>query len=130
MPSSIPGLPLSPAPKKAANTIVEFYDYECPFCRATLPALQKIYEQRKHDTRFAFIEMPLQELHGDSAMMAARASIAVARTQPDKFLAFHYALMSRTEDITDAMVMEDARRPGSTSPACAPTWPGPKSPRR
>ncbi|HJR57325.1 MAG TPA: thioredoxin domain-containing protein [Rhizomicrobium sp.] len=99
-------------PEKAANTIVEFYDYECPFCRASLPAVQKIYERRKHDTRFAFIEMPLQELHGESAMMAARASTTVARTQPDKFLAFHYALMSRTEDITDAMVMEDARKAG------------------
>ena len=99
-------------PEKAANTIVEFYDYDCPFCRASLPAVQKIYEQRKHDTRFAFIEMPLQELHGESAMMAARASVVVARTQPDKFLAFHYALMSRQEQITEAMMYEDARKAG------------------
>lgn len=99
-------------PEKAANTIVEFYDYDCPFCRASLPAVQKIYEQRKHDTRFAFIEMPLQELHGESAMMAARASVAVARNQPDKFLPFHYAMMSRTEQITEAMMLEDARKAG------------------
>lgn len=99
-------------PEKAANTIVEFYDYDCPFCRASLPAVQKIYEQRKHDTRFAFIEMPLQELHGESAMMAARASVVVARLEPGKFLPFHYALMSRSEQITEAMVFEDAQKAG------------------
>jgi protein-disulfide isomerase len=99
-------------PEKAANTIIEFYDYDCPYCRASLPAVQKIYEQRKHDTRFAFIEFPLQELHGESAMQAARASVAAARTQPDKFLAFHYAMMSRKEQITDAMIFEDAKAAG------------------
>ena len=99
-------------PANAPNTIVEFYDYDCPYCRASLPAVKKIYEQRKNDTRFAFIEFPLQELHGESAMQAARASTAVARTQPDKFLAFHYALMSRAEQITEAMIFEDARTAG------------------
>jgi protein-disulfide isomerase len=99
-------------PENAANTVVEFYDYDCPYCRASLPAVKKLYEQRKNDTRFAFIEFPLQELHGESAMMAARASTAVARNQPDKFLAFHYAMMSRSEQITEAMMLEDARTAG------------------
>ena len=99
-------------PANAANTVVEFYDYDCPFCRASLPAVQKIYEQRKHDTRFAFIEMPLEELHGESAMMAARASVVVARLEPGKFLPFHYALMSRSEQLTEAMVFEDAQKAG------------------
>jgi protein-disulfide isomerase len=99
-------------PENAANTVIEFYDYDCPYCRVSLPAVQKLYEQRKHDTRFAFIEFPLEALHGESAMMAARASIAAARNQPDKWMAFHYALMSRDEQITEAMILEDARKAG------------------
>jgi len=99
-------------PENAPNTMVEFYDYDCPFCRASLPAVQKILEQRKNDTRFAFIEFPLKELHGESAMMAARASVAAARGQPDKFLAFHYLLMGQTEQITEEMVFAAAKEAG------------------
>src|SRR4051812_15571808 len=99
-------------PADVANTVIEFYDYDCPFCRASLPAVKKLYEQRRKDTRFAFIEFPLKELHGESAVTAARASVAAARTEPDKFLAFHYALMGRQEQITEAMILEDARKAG------------------
>ena len=34
-------------PENAANTVVEFYDYDCPVCRASLPAVKKLYEQRQ-----------------------------------------------------------------------------------
>jgi protein-disulfide isomerase len=99
-------------PANAANTIVEFYDYDCPYCRASLPAVMKLYEQRKNDTRFAFIEFPLKELHGESAVTAAKASAAAARLQPDRFLPFHYAMMGRSEQITEAMILEDAKKAG------------------
>ncbi len=99
-------------PEKAPNTMIEFYDYDCPFCRASLPAVQRIVEQRKGDTRFAFIEFPLRELHGESAVTAARASVAAARQQPDKFLAFHYFLMSQSEQITDEMIFAGAKQAG------------------
>lgn len=99
-------------PKNAPNTMVEFYDYDCPFCRASLPAVRKIVEQRKGDTRFAFIEFPLRELHGEGAVTAARASVAAARQQPDKFLAFHYFLMGQTEAITEEMIFAGAKQAG------------------
>jgi protein-disulfide isomerase len=99
-------------PENAPNTMVEFYDYDCPFCRASLPAVQKIVEQRKADTRFAFIEFPLRELHGESAVTAARASVAAARQKPSKFLAFHYYLMSQTEQITEEMIFAGAKQAG------------------
>lgn len=99
-------------PTNAPNTMVEFYDYDCPFCRASLPAVQKIMETRKADTRFAFIEFPLKELHGEGAVNAARASVAAARQQPEKFLAFHYFLMGQTEAITEEMIFAGAKQAG------------------
>jgi len=99
-------------PENAANTMIEFYDYDCPFCRASLPAVQKIVAQRKGDTRFAFIEFPLRELHGEGAVTAARASVAAARQQPDKFLAFHYFLMGQAESITEEMIFAGAKQAG------------------
>ena len=99
-------------PADAPNTMVEFYDYDCPFCRASLPAVRKIMEERKGDTRFAFIEMPLVQLHGEEAVMAAMASLAVAHHQPDKFMAFHGQLMSQDQKMSEAVVFAAAKQAG------------------
>lgn len=98
-------------PANARNTFVEFYDYDCPFCRASLPAVKKFYDEHKADTRFSFIEFPLPSLHGPSATLAARASLA-ARRQPDKFIAFHFALMAEDSSVTEDMVFADAAKAG------------------
>jgi protein-disulfide isomerase len=39
-------------PQNAKYSMVEFYDYDCPYCRASQAAVQKFYEARKNDTRF------------------------------------------------------------------------------
>ncbi len=76
-------------PADARHTVVEFFDYNCPYCRASLPTLKKFYEAHKNDTRFAFIEFPFK---GPDSTLAARAAIA-ARKQPDKYLPFYFAMM-------------------------------------
>lgn len=98
-------------PANARNTFVEFYDYDCPYCKASLPAVEKFYAEHKGDTRFSFIEFPLPSLHGPSATLAARASLA-ARRQPDKFIAFHFALMREDASVTEDMVFADAAKAG------------------
>lgn len=98
-------------PANAKNTFVEFYDYDCPFCRASLPAIKKFYAEHKNDTRFSFIEFPLPSLHGPGATLAARASLA-ARRQPDKFVAFHFALMAEDAAVSEEMVFADAAKVG------------------
>ncbi len=98
-------------PVNARATLVEFYDYDCPYCRASLPAIQKYYEAHKGDTRFSFIEFPIPSQHGPGAVLAAKASLA-ARRQPDKFVAFHFALMGETDAITDDIIAADAARCG------------------
>lgn len=98
-------------PSNAKNTFVEFYDYDCPFCRASLPPIEKFYAEHKGDTRFSFIEFPLPSLHGPGAVLAAKASLA-ARRQPDKFIAFHFALMGEEASVTEDMVFADAAKVG------------------
>ena len=72
--------PSSPAPPTPRQTFVEFFDYNCPYCRASLPAVKKYYDAHKNDTRFSFIEFPLPQQHGPGAVLAAKASLA-ARNQ-------------------------------------------------
>ena len=98
-------------PANAKKTMVEFYDYDCPYCRVSLPAVKKFYEANKNDTRFSFSEFPIKQLHGESAMQAARASLA-ARRQPDRYMDFHFALLGQEETVTEDMIYAEAARTG------------------
>jgi len=96
-------------PAKAKNTFVEFFDYNCPHCRNTLPLVKKFYEAHKSDTRFAFIDYPI---FGQESMNAARAAVA-ARRQGDRYLALHFALMGEGDaTISSTMIFDDAKKSG------------------
>jgi len=98
-------------PADAKRTFVEFYDYDCPYCRASLPAVKKFYEAHRNDTRFSFIEFPIPQQHGPGAVLAAKASLA-ARNQPKSFIAFHFALMGEEGAVTEQMIFDDAVKCG------------------
>ena len=106
-----PAIAFVTGPADAKKTLVEFYDYDCPYCRVSLPAVRKFYEAHKNDVRFSFIEFPIKQLHGESAMQAARASLA-ARRQPDRYMDFHFALLSQEETITEDMIYAEAAKAG------------------
>jgi protein-disulfide isomerase len=106
-----PAIAFVTGPADAKKTLVEFYDYDCPYCRASLPAVKKFYEAHKNDTRFSFIEFPIKQLHGESAILAARASLA-ARRQPAHYMDFHFALLGQEDSITEDMVYSEATRAG------------------
>jgi protein-disulfide isomerase len=106
-----PAIAFVTGPSDAKKTLVEFYDYDCPYCRASLPAVKKFYEAHKNDTRFSFIEFPIKQLHGESAILAARASLA-ARRQPAHYMDFHFALLGLEDSITEDMVYGEAAKAG------------------
>ena len=95
-------------PANTTKSVVELYDYNCPYCRASLPAVEKFYEQHKNDTRFSFIEFPIK---GPDSIVAAKVALA-ARNQPDKYLALHFALMSETVPVNAQILMQDAQKAG------------------
>jgi protein-disulfide isomerase len=94
-------------PANAKTTLVEFFDYNCPYCRASVPAVKKFLVSHK-DARFAFIEFPIK---GPGSTMAARAAVA-ARKQQDKYTAFHFALMSQDGPVDEKTVYDVARQNG------------------
>ncbi|MBA2589228.1 MAG: thioredoxin domain-containing protein [Alphaproteobacteria bacterium] len=106
-----PAIAFVTGPADAKATMVEFYDYDCPYCRASLPAVKKYYEAHKNDTRFSFIEFPIKQLHGESAILAARASLA-ARRQPEHYMDFHFALLAQEDAITEQMITAEATKAG------------------
>jgi protein-disulfide isomerase len=95
-------------PKQASTTFVEFFDYNCPYCRASMAFVRKFYAAHQKDTKFAFIEFPIK---GRESVTAARAAIA-ARKQPGKYLDFHFRLMGEIDRVTDDIVFADAMKAG------------------
>jgi protein-disulfide isomerase len=106
-----PAVAFVTGPADAKTSLVEFYDYDCPFCRASLPAVKKFYDAHKADTRFSFIEFPIADLHGPSALLAARASLA-ARRQPEHYMDFHFTLLGEEGQVTEQMITADAAKAG------------------
>jgi protein-disulfide isomerase len=103
-----PKLAFVTGPADAKSSVVEFFDYNCPYCRASLPAMKKFYAAHKKDTRFSFIEFPIK---GQNSIIAAHAAIA-ARKQPDKYLKFYFALMDEQELATPDLIFSVARKAG------------------
>ena len=106
-----PAVAFVTGPADARTSLVEFYDYDCPFCRASLPAVKKFYDAHKNDTRFSFIEFPIADLHGPSALLAARASLA-ARRQPGQYMDFHFTLLGEEGQVSEQMIYADAAKAG------------------
>jgi len=61
-------------PEDARVVVVEFADFECPFCQKIAPELEAIWEKRRDKVRFVYKYMPLpMHPHGE---ISARAAIA------------------------------------------------------
>jgi protein-disulfide isomerase len=61
-------------PEDAPVVIVEFSDFECPYCRQTLPVLEQIQEDYAGQIRFVYRQFPLSDIH-PRAQKAAEASL-------------------------------------------------------
>jgi protein-disulfide isomerase len=79
-------------------TIVEFFDYRCPYCKQVHPAIQKLLDQDRK-LRFVYKEFPVL---GEQSDIAAHAALA-ARLQ-GKYEPLHNAMMAAKGQITEDVV--------------------------
>ena len=77
-------------PADAKVTIVEFSDFQCPFCSRVVPTMKQVEEAYGKDVRIAFKNNPLP-MHTD-APGAARASVAAWKQ--GKFWEMHDAMFA------------------------------------
>lgn len=83
-------------------TLVEFFDYNCGYCRRAAPEVKAVLEASK-DVRIIYREFPIL---GPDSEVAARASLA-ARNQ-GKYQQFHEAMMALNGQAVEASVMKIA----------------------
>ncbi|MBX5484406.1 MAG: thioredoxin domain-containing protein [Myxococcaceae bacterium] len=95
-------------PKNAPVTIVEWSDFQCPFCGRVAPTVKQIEEQYKGKVRIAFKHQPLP-FH-QNAKIAAMA--AMAANEQGKFWEMHDLLFKNQQHLDRASLDKYAEQIG------------------
>ncbi|HEY6909467.1 MAG TPA: thioredoxin domain-containing protein [Myxococcales bacterium] len=91
-------------------TIVEWSDFQCPFCGKVEPTLRQILDTYKDEVRIVWRNEPLS-FH-PNAMPAAKAAMAAARQGNDKFWKMHDLMFAHQGELSEAKYEEWARQVG------------------
>ncbi len=93
-------------PDNAKNTIIEFFDYFCGYCKKIHPELIELVESRS-DVRVIFLQHPI--LNESSRVIA---KIAIAANFQNKGYEFHNALFSIEGSITSEKLQNSIKKIG------------------
>jgi protein-disulfide isomerase len=87
-------------------TVVEFFDYRCPYCKQVEPSLEKLLGDDRQ-LKFVFKEFPVL---GPDSEVAAR--VALAARKQGKYDAFHRAMMGTNGHIDETAIFKVAASVG------------------
>ncbi len=93
-------------PSTAPVTLVEYGDFECPYCGRAYPIVKWLRQQLGDRVRFVFRHFPLTEVHPHAEKAAEAAEAAGAQ---DKFWEMHDYLYEHQGALDDEHLEEYAR---------------------
>jgi protein-disulfide isomerase len=82
--------------------VVEFFDYQCSYCKRILPTVQRLLKEQKN-VRFVFKELPIL---GEASEVASKASLAAKKQ--GKYMEFHNAVMGVQRALSEPLIMSIA----------------------
>jgi protein-disulfide isomerase len=85
--------------KESSITLVEYGDFQCPYCREAYPIVKEIQKIKGDILRFVFRNFPLSEIHS-YALHAAYAAEAAGKQ--NKFWEMHDILFENQENLQDS----------------------------
>jgi len=103
LPEHVRGNPDAPV------TVVEYGDYECPYCAAAAPVLRQLVDESDGRVRLVFRNFPLAQLHPFALTAALAAEAAGAQ---GAFWPMHDLLFTRQDRLEDAALQAYAERLG------------------
>lgn len=89
--------------KNAKITLVEFFDYNCGYCKKALMTISEVVEKNP-DVRVVFKDLPIL---GPESLLLAQASLAAFQLNPDKFFDAHLKLMSLGRGVTNDRIISE-----------------------
>ena len=98
----------SKGPKNAKVTIIEFSDFQCPYCSKANDTVEKIAKAYPKDVKIVFKNLPLP-FH-KQADPAARAALAAGKQ--GKFWEMHDVLFAKQRELSDALYEAEAKKLG------------------
>ena len=107
VPLSIGGAPFK-GPATAKITLVEFSDFQCPYCAAATHQIDNLLAKHPQDVRLVFKQFPL-DIHSDAALAAEAALAAHAQ---GKFWPMHDKLYANFRSISREKIFELAKEVG------------------
>ncbi|WP_137935452.1 DsbA family protein [Mesorhizobium comanense] len=87
-------------------TLVEFFDYNCPYCRVMAPIMDQAVTDDPQ-LRIVYKEFPIL---GPDSVFASKAALAAAKQ--GKYTTFHKALYGAKTRVTEAVVLRIAAEAG------------------
>lgn len=108
VPDGLYNYPMTPfvGPKDAKLVVVEFFDYNCGFCKRVVPDLMKIVGEQP-DVKFMFKELPILSAESEVA-----ARYALAANKQGKYMEYHSALMEHQGPVTQELLDQKAKDVG------------------
>jgi protein-disulfide isomerase len=101
-------------PASASVTLLEYGDYECPYCHAAHAVVNTLQAQLQSRVRFVFRHFPLTTIH-PHAQVAAEAAEAAGSQR--KFWQMHDALFSTEAPLTSSLLITAAAAIGLDMPS-------------
>jgi protein-disulfide isomerase len=89
--------------EKAPVTIVEFSDFQCPYCQRAMPTLRRIQQTYGDRVRVVWKDFPLTRIHPQAAKAAEAARCA---EEQGKFWPYHDRLFANQ----DALMVDDLKK--------------------
>jgi Na+/H+ antiporter NhaA len=93
----------------APVTLVEYGDFECPFCGRAEPVVRDLVAQLGGDLRFVFRHLPLPDVHEQAELAAEAAEAAGAQ---GRFWEMHDRLMAHQDELTAEDLLRHAEALG------------------
>jgi protein-disulfide isomerase len=96
-------------PKDAPITLVEFSDFQCPYCSRLAPVVKQVLKKYPKKVKLVFKNYPLTKIH----KMAMKAAVAaLAAKEQGRFWEYHDKLFEDQRELSDKKFLDIARELG------------------
>jgi protein-disulfide isomerase len=88
---------IADGPKDAPIVLIEFSDYQCPFCGRSQAAVQQVLEKYDGKVLHVFMDFPLAQIHPNAQPAAVAARCA---GEEGKYWDYHKVLFERQKELS------------------------------